>query len=206
MPAYNSVYFSTQTSIKVMGRTLRLTTLGGNNEVIIMKKGEFFKDALPDAIGPLEGIKVIEATHYGAGPIIGTLLGDLGAEVIKCDPPKGDMIRKMSPFVTSEKDPVGESAAYLSLNRNKKNITLNLQLPEGQEVFKEIVRRMEIDVVEHPTLGKLPLYGIGPKFSLTPGKIRLPAPMLGQHNEEIYRGVLGFDQDKLKRLKEKGII
>jgi len=127
-----------------------------------MKKEEFFKEALPDSIGPLEGIKVLEATHYGAGPIIGTLLGDLGAEVIKCDPPQGDMVRKMPPFVTSELDKEGESAAYLCFNRNKKNITLNLQKPEGQEIFKELVRRLEIDVVvENYKAGTMEKWNLG---------------------------------------------
>jgi crotonobetainyl-CoA:carnitine CoA-transferase CaiB-like acyl-CoA transferase len=78
--------------------------------------------------------------------------------------------------------------------------------------FDQIIRdehireRDMVAEIEHPTLGKLPLYGVGPKFSLTPGKIRLPAPMLGEHNEEIFGKVLGFSQDKLNSLKGEGII
>lgn len=125
-----------------------------------MKKESFFKDALPDSIGPLEGIKVLEATHYGAGPIIGTLLGDLGADVIKCDPSKGDVIRHMPPFLTSEADQAGQSAAHLSFNRNKKNITLNLHKPEAQEIFKKLIKGMDV-VVENFKPGTMEKWGLG---------------------------------------------
>ena len=59
-----------------------------------MKKEEFFRNALPDSVGPLEGVRVLEATHNFAGPNVETVLADLGADSIQCDPPgMGDILR-----------------------------------------------------------------------------------------------------------------
>jgi crotonobetainyl-CoA:carnitine CoA-transferase CaiB-like acyl-CoA transferase len=77
----------------------------------------------------------------------------------------------------------------------------------SQIIENEHIRARDMIVeVDHPTLGKLPIYGIGPKLSLTPGKIRSAAPLLGQHNEEIYQGLMGFGKEKMEALKEKAII
>lgn len=63
-----------------------------------MEKSEFYQEARTDGRGPLAGIRVLEATNYGAGPICGTVLADLGAESIKCELPQGgDRSRKSSP-------------------------------------------------------------------------------------------------------------
>ena len=63
-----------------------------------------------------------------------------------------------------------------------------------------------VEAVEHPVAGKLKLYGVPTKYSLTPARVKGPAPMLGQHNEEIYGGMLRFDKKKMEELKGKGII
>lgn len=76
------------------------------------------------------------------------------------------------------------------------------QLPNDPQ----IKARNMIVYQQHPDLGTIPLPGTPIKLSLTPGHIRAPAPKLGEHNEEIYGKLLGFDHDKLSQLKEKGII
>jgi len=58
----------------------------------------------------------------------------------------------------------------------------------------------------HPKFGDLKMQNVAPKLSLTPGKIRTPAPQIGQHNDEIYRGLPDYDDDRLAGLKERGII
>jgi formyl-CoA transferase len=60
--------------------------------------------------------------------------------------------------------------------------------------------------VDHPLHGALKSYGVGPKFSRTPAKIRHAAPQLGQHNEEVYAGALGYSKEKIAQLRAAGII
>lgn len=127
-----------------------------------MKKEDFFKDALSDSVGPLEGVKVVEATTSQAGPIVGTFLADMGAEVIKIDQPKvGDVIRRAPPYVESpsEKD---RSAFHMSINRNKKNITLALNRPRGRGLFCQLIQALGVDiVVENFKPGTMERWGLG---------------------------------------------
>jgi crotonobetainyl-CoA:carnitine CoA-transferase CaiB-like acyl-CoA transferase len=60
--------------------------------------------------------------------------------------------------------------------------------------------------MNYPGLGNLPVPGIPMKLSLTPGSINTPSPKLGEHNEEVYGGLLGFNPEKLFNLKREGII
>ena len=77
----------------------------------------------------------------------------------------------------------------------------------GQVIKDEHIRHREmVTEVEHPLIGRLPLYGVAPKLSVTPGKVRFPAPLLGQHNGEIYGTYLGYGKQQLKELAEQGII
>jgi CoA:oxalate CoA-transferase len=66
-------------------------------------------------------------------------------------------------------------------------------------------RKMIVDL-EHPGVGKMPLYGIVIKLSKTPGSIETPVPHIGQHNEEIYCNLLGYKKDELSQLREQGVI
>lgn len=89
---------------------------------------------------PLDGIRILDLSILLAGPCGTMILGDLGAEVIKIErPPKGDTARDMPPHFIG-----GESAYYLSMNRNKKSITLDLKQPEGREVFHELVKQADV--------------------------------------------------------------
>jgi crotonobetainyl-CoA:carnitine CoA-transferase CaiB-like acyl-CoA transferase len=84
---------------------------------------------------PLEGVRIVEVGHMLMGPYCGLLLADLGAEVIKVEPPAGDIARAISPHW------IGPHNAYFaSLNRNKKSVVLDLATGEGQEALGELVR------------------------------------------------------------------
>jgi len=88
----------------------------------------------------LEGVTVLDLTRMLAGPYGALLLADLGAEVIKVeDPVGGDPIRGMGPpFIQ------GESAYFISINRNKKSLTLDLTAPRGREVFLRLVQQADV--------------------------------------------------------------
>ncbi len=88
--------------------------------------------------GALTGIKVLDLSAYIAGPYGCTLLGDLGAEVIKIEPPSGDTLRKY-PSTLSQ-----ESRAFLGTNRNKLGIVLDLKQPEGLAVLLRLVETADV--------------------------------------------------------------
>src|SRR6266508_527146 len=93
---------------------------------------------MTDAIsGPLAGIRVLDLSRVLAGPYCTMVLGDLGADVVKVEQPgKGDDTRAWGPPWAG-----GESAYYLSVNRNKRGITLNLKTEGGRRVLLDLVRR-----------------------------------------------------------------
>lgn len=126
-----------------------------------MKKEEFYQEFLADSLGPLEGIKVLEATTSHAGPVAGKILADLGAEVIKIEmPQKGDILRHLGPFLPSCPDKLEASSYYQSLNRNKKGITLRLSSPQGKDVFLDLARGMDI-IIENYKPGTMERWGVG---------------------------------------------
>ena len=89
--------------------------------------------------GPLEGIKVLEFTQIIAGPFGGMMLADMGADIIKVEPVEGEPWRVALEFIP------GESKTYMSLNRGKRSLPLDLTKPEAVEIVREMIR--EIDVV-----------------------------------------------------------
>ncbi|MEM4679015.1 MAG: CoA transferase, partial [Candidatus Jordarchaeales archaeon] len=88
---------------------------------------------------PLEGITVLDLTRLLPGPFCSMILGDLGADVIKIEPVGvGDWTRWVPPFVKNE------SAIFLSVNRNKRSMTLNLRSEEGLEIFYKMVEKSDV--------------------------------------------------------------
>jgi CoA:oxalate CoA-transferase len=85
--------------------------------------------------GPLAGMRIIEIAHMLAGPYCGMLLADLGAEVIKIEPPSGDIARTVG---APEVD--GHNTYFASLNRNKRSVVLDLASPQGQSALHALVR------------------------------------------------------------------
>lgn len=89
---------------------------------------------------PLRGIRIIDLTQFIAGASATQLLGDLGAEVIKIEPPKGELVRKVMAGPKFQDD----SYMYLAFNRNKKSITLNLKSESGRKVFYDLVKISDV--------------------------------------------------------------
>jgi len=103
----------------------------------------------------LEGIKVLDLSRVLAGPYCTMLLADFGANIIKIEPPGvGDDSRAYGPFVGKE------SAYFMSLNRNKRSITLNLKREEEVELFREMVKQADV-VVENYRPGTMEKFGLG---------------------------------------------
>jgi len=103
---------------------------------------------------PLSGLRVLDLTRALSGPFSTMILGDLGAEVIKVEPlPHGDMIRQWGPFAEDI------SVYYLSANRNKKGLGLDLRKPEGLALVKRMATRADI-VVENFKVGTLEAMGL----------------------------------------------
>ena len=82
---------------------------------------------------PLDGLRVLEYAQYVAGPFAGMLLADLGADVIKVEPPRGDAWRRYEPFAD------GESRYFYALNRNKRSVVLDLKEPEGRRASRALL-------------------------------------------------------------------
>src|SRR5699024_3223669 len=107
-------------------------------------------------IGALEGIKVIDMSRVVAGPLCGSILGDLGAEVIKVEGPGiQDEIRS---WYTDQMEDI--SLYYMSVNRNKKAITLNLKSEKGIKIAKEIIKDSDV-LIENFKSGTMERLGLG---------------------------------------------
>jgi CoA:oxalate CoA-transferase len=108
-----------------------------------------------DAAGPLAGIRVIDLTHMLSGPYCTWLLGSLGADVIKVERPRsGDFTRIIEPMVDDE------SLYFLSVNRNKRSLTLNLKDPKGKALLLKLVEGADV-LVENNRAGVMDRLGLG---------------------------------------------
>ena len=103
--------------------------------------------------GPLEGIRVLDLSRIVVGPYCTMVLGDMGADVIKIEMPKiGDDTRMWGPPFVG-----GESAYFISLNRNKRSLTLDLKTDKGKEILRDLIRQSDV-LIENfrpGTLGKM---------------------------------------------------
>jgi len=105
---------------------------------------------------PLRGLKVIDFSRVLAGPLCTMLLGDMGAEVLKIEDPRhGDDTRAWAPFVG------GWSTYFLSVNRNKKSVAIDLKSPEGRTLLENLIRGADV-LVENFRPGTLERLGFGP--------------------------------------------
>ena len=112
--------------------------------------------------GPLEGCRVLDLSRVLAGPWCGQNLADLGAEVIKVERPGvGDDTRNWGPPFAKNAagEPTRESAYFLSTNRGKRSITLDIAVPEGQAIARELAAKCDI-LLENYKVGGLAKYGL----------------------------------------------
>jgi crotonobetainyl-CoA:carnitine CoA-transferase CaiB-like acyl-CoA transferase len=134
--------------------------------------------------GPLAGLRVFDLSRILAGPTCTQLLGDLGADVIKVERPgTGDDTRKWGPPYLKDaagKD-TGESAYYLSSNRNKRSVTIDIAKPAGQALAKRLIAQCDI-MVENFKVGDMARYG------LSHADLKAAFPRL------IYCSITGFGQ------------
>jgi formyl-CoA transferase len=103
----------------------------------------------------LGGVRVLDATQVMAGPFCTMLLGDLGADVVKVEPPGGDSTRAMAGSRGGR-----DSPGFWSINRNKRGIVLDLKQPRGREVFRSLASRADV-LVENYRPGAMDALGLG---------------------------------------------
>ncbi len=107
----------------------------------------------------LQDIRVVDLSQGIAGPYCTRLLGDLGAEVIKVEPPEGDYTRRLGPFPDDEPDP-DKGGLFIHLNGNKKSLTLDIATASGQVILKKLLAKADV-LVESSTPGEMASLGLG---------------------------------------------
>ncbi|HEU4572279.1 MAG TPA: CoA transferase [Candidatus Limnocylindrales bacterium] len=109
--------------------------------------------------GPLAGIRVVDCSTVLAGPYATMVLGDLGADVVKVEPPEGDATRGWGPpWLGDEADGTRTAAYALAINRNKRSIRLDLRAPGGTEVLNRLLRDADV-LVENARPGAFARFG-----------------------------------------------
>jgi CoA:oxalate CoA-transferase len=124
---------------------------------------------------PLAGLRVIELANFIAGPLAGTLLADMGADVIKVEPPQGDMARATPPIRN------GESVSFVALNRNKRSLVLDLKQPQAIEILRKLAGKSDV-FLEAYRPGALDKLGLGA------AQVKAVNPRI------VYTSVSGFGQ------------
>ena len=136
---------------------------------------------MSEAALPLQGLRVIDFTRVLAGPLCTMLLGDMGAEVIKIEDPRGgDDTRAWAPFVD------GWSTYFLSVNRNKQSLALDLKSDEGRRLLDELIDTADV-LIENFRPGTLERLGFGEQ------RVRARNPRI------IYCSISGFGGDGARR-------
>jgi len=147
-----------------------------------------------DKFLPLSGVRVLDLSRVLAGPLTGMLLGEYGAEIIKVERPgEGDETRRWGP--PYYKDPVtGEemSCYFISLNKNKKSVAVDLKNAEGQEIVKKLAAKSDV-LIENFVPGTMKKYGLGYDIvrEINPKIVYTSLTGYGQTGPYINRG--GYD-------------
>jgi alpha-methylacyl-CoA racemase len=145
---------------------------------------------------PLEGVKVLDLSRLLPGGFCSLLLADFGAEVLKVeDTGMGDYVRWSPPMVEGA-DPSAASALFLSLNRNKTSIRLNLKTDEGREVLLALVRDADV-LLESFRPGVLDRLGVGPERLLEENPGLVICAISGYGQDGPYRDRSGHDMNYL---------
>jgi crotonobetainyl-CoA:carnitine CoA-transferase CaiB-like acyl-CoA transferase len=144
--------------------------------------------------GPLAGLRVLELASVLAGPYCAMVLADLGADVIKVEPLDGDATRGYGPPWINPNAPIGERTAvyFLSVNRNKRSLRLNMAGVEGREVVRRLIGRSDV-LVENFRPGGLERLGFGRSDldQINPKLVRLSITGYGPEGPDA--GKPGYD-------------
>jgi len=140
---------------------------------------------MPKALaGALADVRIIDLGHVLAAPTAAMILADLGAEVIHLEPPRGDDAREFGPFIN------GQSGYFISINRNKKSMVIDLKKPAGKEILRDLIKVSDV-VLENfrpTTMAKL-------GFSYEEMQVIKP--------DIIYAAISGFGHDALPEYAAK---
>jgi crotonobetainyl-CoA:carnitine CoA-transferase CaiB-like acyl-CoA transferase len=90
-------------------------------------------------MGPLHGIRIIDMTSVLMGPFASQALGDMGADVVKIEPPQGDLVRQIGPARHDAMGPI-----FLNTNRNKRSVVLDLKQPAGVQALKRLLEDADV--------------------------------------------------------------
>ena len=125
----------------------------------------------------LAGLRVLDMTQVLSGPYCTQILADLGADVIKLEPPHGDLSRAMQPHFIGD-----DSVYFVSLNRNKRSLAVDLKTPEGVDLARRLIARCDV-VVENNRPGVLDRLGLA------------AAALRAQNPRLVWCAISGFGQD-----------
>jgi crotonobetainyl-CoA:carnitine CoA-transferase CaiB-like acyl-CoA transferase len=125
---------------------------------------------------PLAGVRVIDLSRVVSGPLCGRMLADLGAEVVKIEPPEGDITRNVPPLVN------GVSAYYAQMNAGKRNVSVDLKAPGGPEVIARLAAGADV-LIENFRPGVLARFGLGAQA------------LLAANPRLVYCSITGWGQD-----------
>src|SRR4051812_38136365 len=131
---------------------------------------------MSEGSSPLEGIRVLDLSRVVSGPLCGRMLADLGADVIKIEPPDGDATRRVPPFID------GVSAYYAQLNAGKRNVSVDLKAPGGADLIARLAATVDV-FVENFRPGVLARFGLDAET------------LLGMHPALVYCSITGWGQD-----------
>jgi len=136
----------------------------------------------------LEGIRVVDLSHVLAAPTVTMYLADLGAEVLHIEPPIGDDAREFGPFAGDHDK--NHSGYFISLNRNKKGLVLNLKQPKAKDILRELIKISDV-IVENfrPTTMRKLGFGWEDLKKINP--------------RIVYCSICGFGQDSLPAYSER---
>jgi crotonobetainyl-CoA:carnitine CoA-transferase CaiB-like acyl-CoA transferase len=126
---------------------------------------------------PLDGIKIVDLTNMLMAPYTTQILGDMGADVIKVEPPEGDPIRKIGPYRNPGMGPI-----FLNTNRSKRSIVLNLKTDEGHAAVIELIRRADVLIYNRRPQ-------VMERLGLSYEVVKAVNPRI------IYAGIFGYGQD-----------
>ena len=128
--------------------------------------------------GPLADLRILDLTQALAGPFCTMLLADLGADVVKIEPPQGDMSRALPPF-PADREGCDYGGYFASINRNKRSVVLDLRAAADRDILLRLVDRADA-VVENARVGVMDRLGIGCE------RLRARNPRL------VYAAIRGF--------------